>query len=429
MPDQRPPSITIHEAWLPGEHPLHRPRHGGRQRVALIAALVFFLTPLLALGVGVRPAEFENRELADAPSAGWNFFDGLSAWAADHLPFRDAAVRTADQISRSVFGETALAERAPSTVAPVVAPPAVVPATPTTPGVPSLAGYPVVIEGKEGWLYFGYDVEGKCAPIRPLDEVITGLQRLRAVVEASGRSFVLVVAPDKTTAVPAQLPDSFAGQRCARERGEQFWPRITTQAGALDLRPAIADLAAAGVPVYNQFDTHWTDAGSLTMVRAVAEAIQPEVSRPWKVEPGPVRDYEADLPRLLGRTGTDRIQMYSLAPDGQQDRTVLYSGQMNSPVHFTSVPTDGMVTTPVAMVTDSFVLTASRYLGATFSDLTAVFYGTTTTDVSPIADVMAGGKVVVLEVVERNLAGGLPTLLDDRAIDRIDEVLKARPVN
>ena len=425
---ERPPPIMVHEAWLPGEHPLHRPRHGGRQRVALIAALVFFLTPILALGAGVRPAKFENRELADAPSAGWSFFVDLPAWAADNLPFRDAAVRTADLISRSVFGETALTARTPPP-GPVIAPPAVVAVPPPIASTPPTAGYPTVIEGKEGWLYFGYDVEGKCAPSRPPDEVIAGLQRLRAAVEASGRPFVLVVAPDKSTAVPAYLPDSFAGQHCARERSEQFWSRITTQAGAIDLRPAIGDLAAAGVPVYNQFDTHWTDAGSLTMVRAVAEAIQPGISQSWVVEPGQVRDYEADLPRLLGRTGTDPIQMYSLAPDGQQDRTVLYSGQMHSPVHFTSAQANGMVTTPVAMVTDSFALTASRYLGATFSDLTAVFYGTTTTDVGTIADVMAGGKVVVLEVVERNLAGGLPTLLDDGAIDHIAEVLNARPVS
>lgn len=225
------------------------------------------------------------------------------------------------------------------------------------------------------------------------------------------------------------MPDSFTGQQCARERSEQFWPRITTQAGAIDLRAAIGEPAADGVPVYNRFDTHWTDAGSLTMVRAVAEAIQPGISWSWRVEPAQVRDYEADLPRLFGRTGTDPIQTYTLAPDGQQDRTVMYSGQMHSPVRFTSAQTNGMVSVPVAMVTDSFALTASRYLGATFSDLTAVFYGTTSTDVDMIADVMADGHVVVLEVVERNLAGGLPTLLDDGAIDRIAEVLKARPVN
>lgn len=437
--EERPASIAVHEAWLPEQHPLHRPRHGGRQRTALIAALIFFLTPALALGVGVHPAKFENRELTDAPSVsdGWSSLTDLRAWAADQLPFRDAAVRTSDWISRGVFGEPAPLGGPPLTAvggSPAVSggPPAAVvgpvaPA-PALDAAPPAAGYPKVIEGEQGWLYFGFDVEGKCAPLRPLDEVIGGLQRLRAVVEASGRTFVLVVPPDKSTVVPGHLPDSYAGQECARAHGAQFWRRATTEAGAIDLRPALGALSRSGVPIYNKLDTHWTDAGSLTMVRSVADAIQPGVTRSWRTEPGQLRESQADLPRLLGRTATDRIRMYALAPDGKRDRARAYAGQMTAPVHYESAPGTGMVTAPVAMLTDSFSLVASRYLAATFSDLTAVFYGTADPDLDTVADTMAGGEVVVLEVVERNLASGMPSLLDDASIDHIAEVLKARPV-
>ncbi|HEU0089477.1 MAG TPA: hypothetical protein VFQ77_17840 [Pseudonocardiaceae bacterium] len=387
----------------------------------MIIALVFFLTPAIALGVGVQPAEFENRPLAAAPSltAGWGFFTELPAWAADRLPFRDAAVRSSDLISREVFGEpTELDTRRPAAgpvIAPVAPDPTVLPA----------AGYPQVIEGDRGWLYFGYDVEGKCAPVRPLDEVISGLRGLRAAVEASGRRFVLVVAPDKSTMVPRPLPDRFAGQRCAQERGAQFWHRVTTEAGAIDLRPDLDALAAAGVPIYRKLDTHWTDAGSLTLVRSLADTIQPGASRSWRIAPGRMRQAAADLPPLIGRTGTDSGRSYLLAPDGQQDRTRPYAEDMRTPVHFRSAPAAGMVTAPVAMLTDSFSLPASRYLAATFSDLTTVFYAS---DLKTVTDVMAAGNVVVLEVVERNLASGTPPVLDDVAIERIAAVLKARPV-
>jgi hypothetical protein len=391
--------------------------------------MVFFFTPLLALTVGVRPAEFENRKLAAAPALadGWDLFTGLPRWAADQLPFRDAAVRSSDQISRGVFGEPAPLSGTPvdsalptSVIGPVASPPAT--------ELPPVAGFPKVIEGADGWLYFGYDVEGKCVPIRPPDQIITAVQRLRAAVEASGRRFVLVIAPDKSTMVPEHLPDSFAGQQCARAYGEQFWHRVTTEGGALDLRSGIRDVAKTGVPVYNQFDTHWTDAGSLVMVRAVAEEIQPGISRTWQVKPGQVREYQADLPRLIGREGTDRIRMYSLAPDGRQDRTQAYADYMHVPVRFASAPTRGMVQLPVAMITDSFSLPASRYLAAAFSDLTAVFYATAGKDLDTVTEVMAGGQVVVLEVVERNLAGGLLPLLDDAVIAHIAQALSARPV-
>lgn len=447
--EQRPASIAVHEAWLPEQHPLHRPRHGGRQRTALIAAVVFFLTPLLAFAAGVRPAKFENRELTEPPSIsdGWGLVTGLPGWAADQLPFRDAAVRSSDWISRSVFGEPAPlgspppgvlddspagtpGGAAPGTVgAPAGAQPGVgpIPVAPLPDGPPA-AGYPTVIEGESGWLYFGYDVEGKCAPERPLGEVISGLRRLRAAVEASGRRFVLVVAPDKSTAVPGNLPESYPGQGCARAQSERFWSRISTDAEAIDLRPPLRALARSGVPIYNKLDTHWTDAGSLTMVRAVADAIEPGVTRSWRTEPGRIRTSEADLPRLLGRTGTNRVRMYSLAPDGKRDRTPGYADRMLEPVRFESATGRGVVRTPVAMLTDSFSLPASRYLAAAFGDLTAVFYATAESDLQQVTEVVAGSEVVVLEVVERNLASGMPSLLDDDSIDRIAEELKARPV-
>jgi len=138
--EERPPSIAVHEAWLPAEHPLHRPRHGGRQRTALLSALVFFLVPVLAVSLGVRPAEFENRALAGfpTPTDGWGFFTGLPAWASDHLPFRDVAVRVVDGLSRGAFGESAtLGPGTDGNAGPVgpVAPPAA-----TAPPEPMLGG-------------------------------------------------------------------------------------------------------------------------------------------------------------------------------------------------------------------------------------------------------------------------------------------------
>src|ERR1700754_2012621 len=64
------------------------------------------------------------------------------------------------------------------------------------------AGFPRVIEGSKGWLYLGYDMLGACLPEQPLDDVIGSLKRLRDAVESSGRKFVLIVAPDKSTMVP-----------------------------------------------------------------------------------------------------------------------------------------------------------------------------------------------------------------------------------
>ncbi|HET9143495.1 MAG TPA: hypothetical protein VFO68_29310, partial [Actinophytocola sp.] len=164
---------AIHEAWLPREHSLHRPRHGGRQLVSLICAAVFFATPLVALTLGVRPAEFENRRLIPFPSpgAGWDFLTGLDPWASDHLVFRDAAVHAADGISRGLFGEPPPFDQHSPRTGPIGVNP--------RPETPVDIAVPPVIEGKEGWMYLGDDVVTRCRPANSLDFVIGQLRRLR----------------------------------------------------------------------------------------------------------------------------------------------------------------------------------------------------------------------------------------------------------
>ena len=69
----------MHEAWLPREHSLHRPRHANRQRFALACAVVFLVLPAVGYAFGVRPTAFENHRLASfpSPSLGWVRFGSL----------------------------------------------------------------------------------------------------------------------------------------------------------------------------------------------------------------------------------------------------------------------------------------------------------------------------------------------------------------
>src|SRR5262245_55331254 len=96
----------VHEAWLPREHSLHRPRHSQYQRVSLVSALVFFCAPVLLAIIGIRPEAIENRPLTPFPSPadGWGFFTNFDAWAIDHLPLREQAIDLEDAISRGIFG-------------------------------------------------------------------------------------------------------------------------------------------------------------------------------------------------------------------------------------------------------------------------------------------------------------------------------------
>lgn len=423
--------LDVHESWLPYQHPMHRPRHSAKQRTALTCAALFFLTPVLALLVGVRPAEIENHRLAafPLPTDGWGQFTELPQWAIDHLPFRPVAIGTADWISRGVFGEP------PPFNSPTAPGPggAVSPVAPPVAGAPSdrqpgQAGFGKVIEGKDGWLYLGEDIANKCRPAQPLDDTVAQLNRLRQAVEASGRWLVIVVPPDKSTVVPQYLPDGYAGKGCAASLREQFWDRITTEAGAIDLRGQLEEEAdRVGHPVYFQQDSHWTFEGGLVMTRALAEAIRPDITETWRVTPGPNWRRGADLPALVGRSGESVGRHYSLAPDGRYDRTDRAQNDFRSPLHLTSSPTTGTVTNKVTMFADSYSQFAKPFLAAAFNDITIVHTDTARRDMATAGQLLVSSEIVVVEVVERHLATGLSQVTDPAFVDEMSRALANNP--
>ncbi|MEU4740010.1 hypothetical protein AB0G02_06015 [Actinosynnema sp. NPDC023658] len=417
----------VSESMLPKEHALYRPRHSGRQRTAGLLATAFFMTPLVLFVLGVRPPAFENREPARFPSItdGWGFFTGLSAWADDNLPLRDVAVRASDGISRGVFGEPPPFGQRHDTQ-PVQVP---VP----SPGDEDreklrAAGFPKVIEGANGWLYLGYDVLGACLPERPMDDVVGAMKELREAVESSGRTFVLVVAPDKTTMVPEHLPSEFVGAQCSKDAHESFWRRAVDEGKVLDIRPALRVAAdRRGAPVYSALDTHWTHEGGLAMTRALAEEVQKGVTASWKATPAAVVQRDADLPPLLGKTGQFPLQTYDLAPDGRtvQSRTV--DKAFREPLRLTGATGKGVVGAKVGMVADSYTLFATQYLSGGFADLTVVHSDTAGTKPGDVADVLVDSDVVVVEAAERSLVSGINPMLSRPTLDVIKSELAEHP--
>lgn len=395
--------------------------------------MVFFLVPAVAFVVGVRPQAFENRRLAafPSPAAGWGFFTGLPNWATDHLPLRQAGVRAETGLSEGLFGEPpafSSTDRQPASGAGPIGPIGVPPQQQENSG--STADFSQVVQGTDGWIYFAQDMSAKCRPNRPLTTTIAALRQLRADVESSGRSFVLVVAPDKSTVAPEHLPASYPDQACAQAAAGPFWSAVTTQAGALDLRAGLRALTGPGrTPIYYPQDTHWTDLGSLEMLRSVADTIQPGVSIGWRSAPDGLVSRPADLPPIIGQTGLDIGAHYALRPDGTHDRVGRSHEDLSGPTHFGGAPLPGMINQPVTLLGDSFLERGTPYLPAVFSDATAVAYATLLSDPARVTTALTSSRVVVVEIVERDLATGSAQILQPGALDTIGSVLASHPVH
>jgi alginate O-acetyltransferase complex protein AlgJ len=279
-----------------------------------------------------------------------------------------------------------------------------------------------VIQGNDNWMYFGFDTKGKCQPSQTLNDIIGNVQRLRDAVEKSGRQFVLVVAPDKTTMVTEHLPSSYAGKSCSAGPRVAFWRRAISELGIVDLRvPLNQEADRVRGPVYFPQDSHWTFAGGLTMTRELAERIQPGVTVPWRVSQGPEWSAPADLPRLIGRTGTSRTPMYQLGPDGGSDRTNYVASDFQTPLEFHTGTGTGKISSKVALVGDSFSQFASPFIGATFSDISITNAG------QFAKDAKSGSKIVVFEVVERNIVSGTSPISNPQIVDLIASTVAARP--
>ncbi|WP_244515190.1 alginate O-acetyltransferase AlgX-related protein [Actinopolyspora xinjiangensis] len=429
--DDRPDGPTelppVHEAWLPREHPLHRPRHGAKQYVALVCAFLFFAAPVLAWTLGARAKPLENRPLASFPSIteGWGFFTGLNDWAGDRLAFRPQAVHAVEGISEGVFGEPAPHGSEPGG-APVGGGGGDGERPPSTPD-PAL--FPDVIRGEDGWLFLGHDMSYKCLPDMELDRIITGLRRWRSVVEASGREFRLVIAPDKSTVYSEHMPDEYVGRDCMRRLRSEFWQRVPEATGAIDMRPTLRELdRRRDEPVFTKVDTHWRHVGGLAMVRRLAESLEPGVTDTWKVEPGRTYQHRADIPALIGKDRKWTVRSYSLAPDGGADNTRFLGSDFHEPLRLESRARPGMIDEPTRMIADSFTQFASPYLAASFSDITIAHPNNVLSDPEEAGRMLAEGEVVTFEFSERFLAGGRYAMLAPDMAERVGRILKRNPV-
>lgn len=424
----------VHEAWLPRDHSLHRPRHGKRQLAALVSALVFFTTPTFMWLFGMRPTELENHQLAAFPSLsdGWEFLPDMEPWMTDNLVFRNQAIHAAEWISRTFFGEPAPFDQSNSTPSgplPGIPQEKPAPQQDNPNNEPNAAGYRRVIEGSDGWMYLGQDVTAKCQQARTSQETVDQLAKLRDIVTTSGRKFILVAVPDKSTMVPEHLPNSYAGKDCAAHASPQLWRDLATVAKAVDMRPPL-DAAAEklGRPTYFPLDSHWTNEGALEMVRQVAERVEPGVTADWKITKKGQTSFPADLPPLIGQQGENTSTRYRMLPDGKTDRTAKAVSDLRAPLHRTSKALDGMVDRPTLLLGDSFTLPVSAYLPAAFSDVTQLYYSTAEGDPDLVARTMADNEVVVVEIVERNIARGALRLFDDSFLTVVQQELQKRPI-
>jgi alginate O-acetyltransferase complex protein AlgJ len=390
--------------------------------LSLVAALLFFFGPAIAFTFGDRDAPLENRPLAGMPSmnSGWHVIPGFNAWAVDHLPLRSQAVRAQTYLSEAVFGE----------------PP------------PSAA--PRVIQGKNNWLYLADDFSSACNPKLSLAAVIDGLKRLRTAIDVSGRKLVISVIPDKSTAVPQNLPESFAFKNCGEERRREFWQEIVaSEVPFVNVRePLAAAERAARHPMYLKLNTHWNMQGAAVWTKSILGTLDRRLIEGLAIPgvdegappsessfvAGPVTDQRGDLTVMLGAPRTEPMLPIAL----QRRGVTLSSEGVRLPGNVPPQTPQGTAGPPITtkastsaaplypgrtlILGDSFYASARSLFAPFMSTLTAVYV---IADPAKIMPSIIDADTVVLEVVERNLSSGWVPLIRPDALAELERSLTA----
>lgn len=169
-------------------------------------------------------------------------------------------------------------------------------------------GSPKVVRNRDGWLEYLADgnltsfLNQQRFTMWELRAIGRELEARRAWLEKRGIRYIFVVAPDKSTIYPGDMP-FFYHRMPGYSRQDQLimYLQSHTHVQTIDLRPALK-AAASKQPVYFKTDTHWNAVGAWVASNVISATL-----KQWFPQVPPPRSttfrgeaYSGGLSRMLG---------------------------------------------------------------------------------------------------------------------------------
>lgn len=321
----------------------------------------------------------ENRALAEFPKrpAGGHdlqaYIGGLEAYFNDHFGCRKYLVKLSNKLKKSLKETTILN----------------------------------VLVGKDGWLFITdcdmidhYSGRLLFTPAQLHDWQML-LEKRQKWLAQRGIAYVFVVAPDKQTMYPEELPDWVAKVR-SQTKLDQFYNymREHSTVPVLDLRDVVRS-AKQTAPTYFKTDTHWNHYGGFVGYQALVRTIAGQLPA-MNLEPMPLSSFNptnelqpgGDLAGILGQNMVESNAWYLIPKPGLL--------QFNRKLSYQYAPDPMVIDNPQAkgralFFRDSFATSWRPFLGYNFNHVVLLWHD----ELDAAGIEREKPDIVVSEMVER----------------------------
>lgn len=360
------------------------------KKIFIIIFFLLLISPLAGWVSGINVELDENRRLAGMTGFSLNglfnqsFLSAYEKYFNDRFAYRRGLIKMKSWVDYNIF------KTSPS---------------------------PKVHLGTDGWLYYHRSTEDyfKVAGCMPderklMERTAKQIHLLERIVEASGRRFLFIVAPDKTTIYPEYFGAERPTLRCSKNHYDLLMYYIQKYPVKNFLRIDEDLLAAKGVrQVYYKTDTHWNLYGSFIASSSIIRHLTPLTWREYLPEVKMVeQDYRGDLSRMIALDISENTGIIENIKYNAELKEVNLGRYMNGDrFRFIASPHSGRYLLPKAIIyRDSFSTRLLPYLKGSFEQLDVVWSNNVMTRLTPVPmEDLNGAKIVIVEIAEMYLPG------------------------
>lgn len=346
--------------------------------------ILLLIIPVLVLMSCIKKEQLhENREMAKIRNISIQrffdpvFYSNVDKFINDHFVYREVLIKAKSIIDYHIFNSSVSSK---------------------------------VYVGKRSWLYYRDELrdslKSDCNERENMRVLARQLNSIERILESSGKKFVFVVAPNKSTIYPEYVGLMRPDPRCGKNKYDLLLEALNEYPvkGFIRLDDKLSQ-EKQKKQVYYQFDTHWNIHGAMLASITILKHLNPNSWEKYFPEVELISGQQAyDLARMMSlKFRSEEIVLKNIHYPIKYNIKTLEPVVRDKPsyeIKLDNPPHDIIQRT--VMFHDSFLSVPLKFYYSSFEQLNA-YWLLSLSDPKAIEE-LRSSEIVLIEVVERNLS-------------------------